>query len=240
MRHPVKRIIFAFAVLGLFACSGNSPAAIPEWKSVYFQLMKTALSEDTNHGGVEAHYGIQLYDLDSDGIPELLERYPRATQPDYLKIWFIADGMAKHLLFKYPTALKWEDIEYVTGMHINHNTGALLAEKIYAHHQFESYEYFTPDKSGEIWNMVAAVGFAHPYPESAMEYEYIDSDGIQQEISEWEYNQYTEQILNGYSHLKEEFFHLASYSPWSVESAKVISDYFDSYDGIPSMVYKQA
>jgi hypothetical protein len=199
--------------------------------------MKDTLNEYNKSELATWDYRIELFDIDNDGIPELQDTRNRATQPPCIYAWFIVDGVTKHIVFRHPESLGWNDSDYVTGMYINNETGALIAENIYAHHQFGFYHYFVPDNSGEIWNMVSAVGFSTPDVEQPAEYEYIDCNGVRQSISKYEYDSYREIMLEGYTLLKGDILRARDCYPWSDESAKVISDYFDAYDGVESSVY---
>jgi hypothetical protein len=222
----------------LFACSASKANTNPEWKSVYLQLIKDTLNEEVDARGDIFDYRIELYDMDNDGTPELQETYGRAAQPSLQYIWFLEDGVAKHIVFRYPPALEQSNAEYITGMYKNDKTGDLLAEKIYSHHQFGSYEYFVPSESRKIWNMVSAVGFRTPDIDQPAEYEHIDSEGARHNISGREYDEHQKQTLEGYTLLKGDSFNMREILPWSSESAKLMSNFFDSYDGFTSSVYK--
>jgi hypothetical protein len=60
--------------------------------------MKDTLNDESRPHGVLPYYGIELYDIDNDSIPEMQELRPSASQPGYYKVWFVNNGQAKHMI----------------------------------------------------------------------------------------------------------------------------------------------
>lgn len=211
---------------------------IPEWKTIYFQLMKDTLGGNGESRGIGVGYGIELYDYDDDGIPELQEKYTSASQPEYHYIWFIENGEAKCLHTKEPEKTAYGKFN---GLYANNTTGNLLLYRMYAHAYWMTEEYYIPTDTKEIWSFDSKLAMNAPYAGALpKEYSFADADGIECPISEENYMQHLNEFQNKYTQIKGEYLILENFFPWDGDAARIISDYFDKYDGIFSNVAEAA
>ncbi len=248
MRHLVKRIICVCTAIPLVACSAKKPAA-SEWKSVYLQLVMDGIIGTRDLSGIAVNYGIELYDMDFDGVPELQERVS-AHYNDYC-MWFVADGGARQITGRISFRPEWDDMTEFVNLFRHNETSEVVAVHAAGSAFFTDRYCFSPMNDSGIWGLDSIWGTS-PYRIDMPQIKYTrtDADGVEHEITEQEYQVWMDSISNECTRLAGEFLPLSDYFEFSEDTTEAfneklekasatISDYFDRYDGIPNMVYEE-
>jgi hypothetical protein len=247
MRHLGKIIICFCAIIYLCACTADKPRNIPEWKSVYLKLIMDAITETRNLPGVAANYGIELYDIDLDGVPELQECVT-VHNNDY-SMWFVEGGKARQIIGRVPFEPEWEDMTAFVNLFWHNETSEVVVVHLAGAASFTDEYCFKQSSDKGVWlleNIWSRGSFSIDIPQT--KYTRTDSGGVEHSISEQEYDAWVYSILNEYTRLKGDFLSLKecfreygeaaeAFSLRLKKAPKIISDYFDGYDGIDSLVY---
>jgi hypothetical protein len=207
-----------------------------------------AITETRDLPGVATNYGIELYDMDLDGVPELQECVT-AHGNDY-GMWFFEYGKATQITGRIPFEPEWDNVVVFANLFRHNKTGEIVAVHL-AGSAFFSDEYcFKATGQKGIWELDTIWGSSSPSLEKPQkEYKRTDANGVEHIINEQEYNTGRVLLSKDYIILSGVFLSLDEYFRDYGETAeafsaklekapKIISDYFDEFDGIPSKVYK--
>jgi hypothetical protein len=226
----VSALICLFLFLGLTACSQQPESEIPEWKLLYIQLLRDTMTGEMESRGVLTGYGIELYDFDEDGVPELQEHYTSASKPECYYIWYIEENKPKLLMLRKPNG---EFREYSHGLFVHKSTGNHVLSFCNPNVFYSYIELYKPTEEKEIWDFMLSVGHDSGITTGIERYTLIE-DGIESDISEDEFNRFNQlddSFWDEYAQVSGEFLSLQDYSEWNEDAARVLSDYFDAYDG---------
>ncbi len=248
MQRIIKTVILIFAAAPLMSCAARKPT-VPEWKSVYLQLVMDGIMGTRDLPGVAANYGIELYDMDLDGVPELQECVT-VHNNDY-SMWFFDDGAARQIIGRISFRPDWRDTVAFVNLFRHNETGEVVAVHAEGNAFFTDEFCFVTANDKLSWDLDSiwsTAPFRIDIPQT--KYTRTDAYGSVHVITEQEYQAWVDSISNEYTRLVGEFISLKEFFRYYGESGetfslkiekapKVISDYFDSYDGIPSAVYKE-
>ncbi len=177
--------------------------------------------------------------MNLDSIPELQE-HVTVHNNDYC-MWFISDGEARRIVGRIPFELEWGDMTEFINLFRHNETGEVVAD----------HYCFRPIDNTGVWELDSIWGTGPcriDMPQ--IKYTRTDADGVEYVITEQEYQSWMDSLLKEHTRLAGEslplsdFFKLSedtaeTFSAKLVKAPKVISDYFDIYDGIDSMIHEE-
>ena len=240
----ISLFLFIPTLLCLFACTQINNTEIPEWKILYFDLIEKTLNGEMDARGIPQRHMIELFDYDEDGIPELQEKYSRGNQPEHHMIWFVEDGQIRAIRSEHQLRKNDNSEFYFEGLWKNNDSGKLVLTNYIANMSIWSfYRYFQTDDKG-IWSLDSVVHWSTTgYPDAGKDEDYVYNDyaskiesydGSETPIQNAQAEQLIKDFYAFHTRLQGEPFLLEALYPWSDESAKTISDYFNAYDGVAS------